>query len=1032
MKLRQKLAMVLASSMIMAAVPVVTMADTKTTANESYYVAGYTYGYGYTTNSTDLNSDAVILSMSNDQDLWYGSTNLDVDGFVNEASQLVEFTIFAEDKSVEFSSSLYRSVDENAVPAFYADGVPVYKDETDRLNERYFTLQNGVYTGFIAESDKDYVKDYFNINGAIQEGTYTFNTISEVGLKVETITDASGTTVYSRSAVDVDAIIKAIESIVVDVDTKDITTSGAIVTDVATLLANADFGDELLAELEAVVVEELNLAIEGVEGVTTEAALRINNNGDFTIVLSDGTTVKASAYAVGYDAVEIKQDLMLFKEFTVEHETSERLLVTLNQKFSDGQSLRLPIAFKALSGSPILYVKGAYGITSQYVTLSGLDIFNYETSIELGKKGELSVDAGGALGTIEFHESVSGAFRGIYNNPVASGEAGVNYLIQLKDSKLEWNLSTGQDLSEYVNLRGGLRGNDVTVTAIAVDSEEMIINIRDNNDQGTLPGYVELSNLPVKLEDRRTYLELGELEVAITEVELIDTDAPTAETTHAIEDFENAHRASARFVLADIIQEQVLINVLETVDLIAGQDAKTAMFELKQVVEGALNTADPFYMSLSNGRFAYDTKYGVSGGEAADIVIEFDGKKITNGEVYNALGKWVFAPQGNYSNELELYVDVLIDYLVETGYIKDAGDKEEVHEVLNGVEFGLKIYSRIGTVNDIEVAGQSKDMILTVDSRNFDEDLELFVGTVTRGFEVEFVQDRLELGVKEQFASQLVITETDEETFRDGRTIFISIEDASVIGIKGVTISAEGMDIEVRKSGGGTTSVSNGSTATIQTENDWIEVTIVNESVNTPGVISIDAIEYNVPSNVPRGDYDLYIYGSAIDFQDKGVEGNAWNSNRHVEVEHFVKVGNDVFVDQITSEIDFKNATATITTEHGTRDAELMAVPFLSEAGRAMVGVRDLATFFNIIEENIMFTAGGHVTIWNGADVITLSNGSQVIYKNGQPIYMDEAMRIVDDRAFAPVSYIARALNLSIQYDDVNKVATFTNTPVSR
>ncbi len=57
-----------------------------------------------------------------------------------------------------------------------------------------------------------------------------------------------------------------------------------------------------------------------------------------------------------------------------------------------------------------------------------------------------------------------------------------------------------------------------------------------------------------------------------------------------------------------------------------------------------------------------------------------------------------------------------------------------------------------------------------------------------------------------------------------------------------------------------------------------------------------------------------------------------------------------------------------------------------------------------------------------------LSSGDKYIwFDNGEFITMDEPMQIVDGRSYAPISYIAAALDLEVSFDNVTKIATFSN-----
>ncbi|OON98657.1 MAG: hypothetical protein ATN35_04175 [Epulopiscium sp. Nele67-Bin004] len=129
---------------------------------------------------------------------------------------------------------------------------------------------------------------------------------------------------------------------------------------------------------------------------------------------------------------------------------------------------------------------------------------------------------------------------------------------------------------------------------------------------------------------------------------------------------------------------------------------------------------------------------------------------------------------------------------------------------------------------------------------------------------------------------------------------------------------------------------------------------------------------------------------------------------------------------QIEAVLNFETGKATV---NGT-PVETTSMPYLSDTGRSMVGIRDLAVFLGIEDEDIVFE-NGMVTITYGEEVFSIESGAKRInFESTKFIGMDEAMQIVDGRAYAPIKFIASALDLEVSYDDASKTATFTGTKV--
>lgn len=61
------------------------------------------------------------------------------------------------------------------------------------------------------------------------------------------------------------------------------------------------------------------------------------------------------------------------------------------------------------------------------------------------------------------------------------------------------------------------------------------------------------------------------------------------------------------------------------------------------------------------------------------------------------------------------------------------------------------------------------------------------------------------------------------------------------------------------------------------------------------------------------------------------------------------------------------------------------------------------------------------VTVTNNSDVIRMIIGKSVLYKNDDIIYMDTSARLVNDRTYIPVRYLAEALDCEIKYEKDDK-----------
>ncbi len=758
-----------------------------------------------------------------------------------------------------------------------------------------------------------------------------------------------------------------------------------------------------------------------VSGATDNVTVYFNGNsvyaiddGGSTIRLANGSVVTWDSFISSsiYSSLDARD---FVTNFTIAQQGSSYLLVTIARHFESSDYLYFPLAAVITSSSPSLIVSGSGGITNAELTLSTSDLSSYTTNIEIGYTGQISTYAEGNTGSIRFIENKAGAFQ-------TSGDsyAGKNYLLDLRSSKVEWDLREGDVLyvgtdhslydalrydvinnGYHVNFYGGMAidRDSMLVQVVAIDDEEMIINIhQDNyNNYRTLTGYVELYNLPIDLASRNDELSLGELQIDITEMLYYDgyatyyDDRYGSYSDYDVDDFSSARTVSERLTLANVVDEAVVVGVSDEIEIYAGRGTETIEIVLGELLPDTFNTRYPFYFSLSDGYFAdYDD---------ISIDIAYNGHTLSSGYTEDIF-------DGSSSSEIVFDIGELVDVLENRGWLPStsSSDYSNYDDILHGILANLSFEVEVGT----NIGDGACDIYLEVESRNLAEDLEIYIGESIMPFKYSYEPVNVELGVKGQVtAGEIIITEAEEEMFEEGSKIYIKLEDlGSGNQLSGHSVSADsdsGLEISSTISSG------------------VLVITIDEESDDGPGTITITDLQFDIWGGTPRGDYDLYIGGSAIDQANDDNTDDAFSEK--LTVSDFFVVGSDIYQHQVESTINFNTGVAEVNGE----EVDMFAVPFLSASGRTMVGVRDIATFFSIHEDNILFTSGGHVTIVNGSDIITLTNGSSILYVNGQPIYMDEEMQIIDGRSYAPARYIAVALGISFDWDDTNRIATFYN-----
>ncbi|WP_305768334.1 copper amine oxidase N-terminal domain-containing protein [Candidatus Epulonipiscium viviparus] len=730
---------------------------------------------------------------------------------------------------------------------------------------------------------------------------------------------------------------------------------------------------------------------------------------------------------------------LYLKDFTIFRDNygdDSVLDVEFYQNFSKGLNERLyvPVAFRVSGKAPALDVDGKEIYSNKLVISSNPEVSGDIADINLKRDGQLSVDGKGELGIFEIEENQEFVFDGEFSTDDYSidmpdildqGTDGAIFHLQLSDSDLAFDLREGDRLwnekatidsdtgnitkdgepgalAGHIQLTGGLRGFDnyIQVEILAAEHNEVVLRIIDETNRTTginrkYEGGIEFHNLPIELESRHTELSLGDVELSITQV---DPDSLEEGDKVGHLDFKDADEIQETLTIAEVIDDNVLVEILDEAELYAGQDSDTIEIAIQEIVGGAINPRDEFFFKLNNGKLDPDLKDNLE-----SITFKFEGGEVQNDD------QKIFSHDDDEEYTLDL--DELYDACEGIYFQEDTANADaKWHQILEELTFELKVRANAGT--------KAGDMTVTVESDNFkDEEKTVVVGNIKTPFTVTAEPVYLDLGVKEQKTGKIVLKETAAEMFRDGHEIIIELED---------------IGLDSRSFDDGNVFTDEQSGLEIDTDFDGKEgtltITITEESDDIPGTITIENIEYDIWAGTPRGAYDLTIRGDAIDF----------SGDSDLEYQDYLHIGENIEPEKekisTVSKVDFKSGRTTV---NGTPVA-MTSRPYITTSGWSMIGVRDIASFFGIDEDQIKY---GHdefdvmtITITNGkiaepgSTLVTVKNGSKILTVNGNPVIMGEAMTIgSDNRAYAPIRPIAESLGLTVHWDNATSIATFSN-----
>jgi hypothetical protein len=122
----------------------------------------------------------------------------------------------------------------------------------------------------------------------------------------------------------------------------------------------------------------------------------------------------------------------------------------------------------------------------------------------------------------------------------------------------------------------------------------------------------------------------------------------------------------------------------------------------------------------------------------------------------------------------------------------------------------------------------------------------------------------------------------------------------------------------------------------------------------------------------------------------------------------------------------YPKATFTVSSTTYTVDSqtlEMDSTPYITD-DRTYVPVRYLAYSLGVTEENIIWdNETRKVSITKDDTTIVLTIGSPAMYVNKEPVRMDVAPEITNDRTFLPARWVAEALGAEVEWDDATKQA---------
>jgi hypothetical protein len=497
---------------------------------------------------------------------------------------------------------------------------------------------------------------------------------------------------------------------------------------------------------------------------------------------------------------------------------------------------------------------------------------------------------------------------------------------------------------------------------------------------------LELSFSPTPADrSARGSIFLSDLEIRA------DRDAPYGEV---VADFEGTNVTSQELVIANYQSYGIEAEVKEVKEVVAGRyDNKTAKITIKENVEGSM----------------------IAGREITVLLPEW----VKIKEVKNLKGSGFNWPAGKDVKDDLIYASNKNEiYFAIPHYIDDTKTSK--------YEFELELSVEADKTGDIVAEFFGAGM----------EKQELVIATAVAPITAEVAVSDLKIGVQDQPAPDIIITETKKGMIDDyiaaytewsvgkeGNDVFSKVESGFALTVSlpkdhyfagTPTVTVEEGNLEIGKP---------------SAKDNMLTIPIKSSSTK-PSTIRISDIKVTLDRTVPEGPFKASIGGTAI------VKNN-WERATITTPVLFDKpyVVKFHYADVITPAPGETRATTTFTIGSTTYTVVEAAVavektmdvaPYIKN-GRTYLPVRFVADALGVTDENIIWDpVNATVTIFKGDRIAQMTIGSNVLVVNGVQLTMDAVPEIQSGRTMLPVRWMAQALGATIDWDAETQQVTVT------
>ena len=341
-----------------------------------------------------------------------------------------------------------------------------------------------------------------------------------------------------------------------------------------------------------------------------------------------------------------------------------------------------------------------------------------------------------------------------------------------------------------------------------------------------------------------------------------------------------------------------------------------------------------------------------------------------------------------------------------------------------------KIKVTMPVATSVMSKGDVKLKVGNVFTRAHEKDVEGVVANIVEPISVEIEKASVKVGLEGQTEGSITIKETDKGMLERG-WLFLSAENLqdgiTFTKVPTVKVGDEAKGVKIEN-------------VTISKDKKAIAMEITRTSTEA-STISISDIQFTTDRTVPEANYDLDIWGTALTDEDildvydysqsvLNASGFRGQYTDKYTVADFIQMTTKNTQDLNASGLKAATAAFVIGENKFTVNGETVTMDSAAyiKDNYTMVPVKYVAKAFGIEGNAVQYDQKtSTATIVAGNKVIAITAGKAVITVNGTAIPMATKAEVKDGRMCVPMAYIASALDVQKNWDATTKTATFTN-----